>query len=196
MPVVTGAWAGVGLSLVKGLIELHGGRVEAHSEGTGKGSEFVICLPLPSQPAAGKPASAEQLSTVERQAAPSSARRIFIVDDNIDAAEVLADLLSLLGHQVEIAHSGPEALARAASIQAHVILLDIGMPGMDGYEVARRLRQRTDLEKTRLVALSGYGGEDDRRRSREAGFDLHLVKPVDIDALAHVITAAQNDPSD
>jgi CheY-like chemotaxis protein len=173
---------GIGLTLARSLVELHGGTIEAHSEGLGKGSEFVVCLPVPQdvgQPSAnGRPAEAGPV------AAP---RRILVVDDNGDAAESLALLLDSLGHDVRTARDGQAAVAMAAVFQPEVVLLDIGLPRLDGYEVARRLRGLLGLKETLLVALTGYGQEEDRRRAEEAGFNSHLVKPADVAALQSLL---------
>jgi PAS domain S-box-containing protein len=177
---------GIGLSLVRSLVELHCGSVLAHSEGRGKGCEFVVRLPA-SRPAVtiddrGKPAPNPGA------AAPAHRRQILVVDDNRDAANSLARLLTILCRQdVRVAYDGPSALDAAASFRPDVVLLDIGLPGMDGYEVARRLRARTEFAGTLLVALTGWGQDEDRQRSRDAGFDRHLVKPVDPDALLRLL---------
>jgi PAS domain S-box-containing protein len=175
---------GIGLTLVKNLVELHGGSVEARSEGPGKGSEFVVRLPAVAETRRRDVAPAEL-----QPAAALAPDRILVVDDNRDAAESLGMLLELLGAEVQVAHSGPEALRLLNTYQPAVVLMDIGMPGMDGYEVARRIRQRDDLGQVALVALSGWGQEEDRRRSRRAGFDHHLVKPVDPRALEALLTS-------
>ncbi len=176
---------GIGLTLVQNLVAMHGGSVRADSAGLGKGSEFVVRLPL----ATGAPDEPPGLRE-GGQGSPAvrpPGCRLLVVDDNRDAAESLALLLGLLGHEVRIAHDGPGALELARGFRPQVVLLDIGMPGMDGYEVARRLRQEPGLENVRLAALTGWGQPEDRRRSAEAGFDHHLVKPVDPDALTKVL---------
>jgi CheY-like chemotaxis protein len=178
---------GIGLTLAKSLIELHGGRVEAHSAGPNQGSEFVVRLPL--LPGSAHPEEA-RVEKNERNA-PSPPRRVLVVDDNTDTAESLAKLLELMGHQVRTAPDGPAALESVRDYRPEVVLLDIGLPGMDGYEVARRLRAERATEAVFLVALTGYGQEEDRRRSREAGFDRHLVKPVDLNTLRQVLVSAQ-----
>jgi PAS domain S-box-containing protein len=176
---------GIGLGLVRTLVELHGGTITALSEGPGKGSEFVVRLPSPP----GTPAGPAAPEARDRGAEPGlSRRRILVVDDNVDGAVSLARLLELLhGHEVQVAHDGPSALEVADRFRPEVVLLDIGLPGMDGHEVARRLRARPEFGRTPLVALTGWGQESDRRRSREAGFDHHLVKPVDLDALSGLL---------
>jgi PAS domain S-box-containing protein len=177
---------GIGLTLVRRIVELHGGSVVARSAGTGRGSEFTIRLPLLSRPTTvdGQTKPAEP-----RRAAASEARRILIVDDNVDAADSLAMMLRLQGHDVEVAGDGPTALARATARPPDVALLDIGMPVMDGNELARRFRQNPDLRNVRLGAVTGWGQEEDRRRTSEAGFDFHLVKPVDAGSLERELRA-------
>jgi two-component system CheB/CheR fusion protein len=175
---------GIGLALVRRLVELHGGTITASSPGLGQGSEFVVRLPTSSllsvrTPEPSRNGDGQPDSHVSKPAP----RRILIVDDNVDAAESLCMLLSLEGHDIRLAHDGLTALRMAETLQPEVVLLDIGLPRMDGYEVARRLRHRPEMEKALLVALTGYGQDDDRRRSHEAGFNVHLVKPVDLDAL-------------
>jgi CheY-like chemotaxis protein len=170
---------GIGLTLVRSLVEMHGGSIMAFSEGLGRGSEFVVRLPLlretpPPDTAAGrKPVATHQVSP----------RRILLVDDNKDSAESLALVFRLSGHDVRTAYDGPSALDTARANPPDVVLLDIGLPGMSGLEVARRLRQDLGLTDVLLVALTGYGQEEDRRRSQEAGCNAHLVKPVALDAL-------------
>ncbi|MEX1034104.1 MAG: PAS domain S-box protein [Cellvibrionaceae bacterium] len=165
---------GIGLSLVKGLVEMHGGSVEAHSEGSNKGSEFVVRLPAAVPDSAG--------TTTEE--APSSKtawrRRVLVVDDNRDAATSMATMLELMGNDIKIAHDGQEAVETAAEFRPELILLDIGMPRLNGYQAARKIRQQDWGRDVTLVALTGWGQAEDRKRSREAGFDLHLVKPVDV----------------
>jgi len=173
---------GIGLSLVRRLVEMHGGNITAHSAGTGKGSEFVVRLPVPTASPPG-PERPEHEGRPQTGTKPPR-RRILVVDDNVDAAESLARLLKrLYGQDVRVSHDGPGALESAAQFFPEVVLLDIGMPGMDGYEVAQRLRQNPNFSPLKLVALTGWGQETDRLRSKVVGFDLHLVKPVDLDAL-------------
>jgi len=173
---------GIGLSLAKTVVEMHGGSVSAHSEGVDQGSEFVIRLPcLVLEPGTGRPPPPPA-----RRAIPP--RRILIVDDSRDAAESLAMLLSLSGHHVVVSHHGEEALDLAASERPEVVLLDIGLPGIDGYEVCRRLRQ-SGLEGALIIAMTGYGQERDRQRSKDAGFDTHTVKPVELDHLMELLAS-------
>lgn len=159
---------GVGLAMVRGLVELHGGSVAARSAGPGQGSEFVVRLPL----AAPAPAAGE---------APR--RRVLVVDDNVDSAESLALVLRAAGHDVRVAYNGRAALEAADKLRPEVVFLDIGLPLLDGYQVARVLRRRPGMRHALLLALTGYGQEDDRRRAREAGFDHYIVKPVDPEVL-------------
>ena len=176
---------GIGLTLVKNLVEMHGGIVEAHSAGLGTGSEFVVRLPISSQtPQEDSTAGPEQATRPPL----SSGFRLLVVDDNQDAASTLAMLLKLQGHEVQIAHSGLAAVEMAKRTAPDVVFMDIGMPGMDGYEVARRIRQEPDLERIVLAALTGWGQQEDRRRTAEAGFDHHLVKPLELSALDAVLT--------
>ena len=174
---------GIGLTLVKNLIEMHGGTVAAHSAGAGQGSQFVIRVPLASEEII--------LATTEPQTpTPSERRRVLVVDDNVDAAQSLALLLRLRGHDVRVAFGGEEALASVRSLEPEVVFLDIGMPGMDGYQVARRLR--TDFDSTmRLFAVTGWGTDHDRERSRQAGFNGHLTKPVDLGQLETALSGIQ-----
>jgi PAS domain S-box-containing protein len=173
---------GIGLTVVKRLVELHGGSVSARSGGPGLGSEFRVRLPAAAPP--------ETTDDADGRAAPCEARpaRILVVDDNVDTARSLARLLKLSGHDVRTAHDGPEALEEAREQRPEFILLDIGLPEMDGYEVARRLRESGHAGAV-IIAISGYGREEDRRRSREAGFNHHLSKPLDHDALLTLLGA-------
>jgi signal transduction histidine kinase len=173
---------GIGLTLVKNLVEMHNGTVEAHSEGLGQGSEFVVRLPL----AAEAPA-ADSTGQPGQDPTPRSGQRLLVVDYNQDAAISLAVLLRLQGHEVRVAFNGVAALEMTKSFTPEVVFLDIGMPGMDGYEVARRLRQQPGLESVFLAALTGWGQHEDRRRSAEAGFDYHLVKPPKAKFLAELL---------
>jgi PAS domain S-box-containing protein len=179
---------GIGLTLVKRLAELHGGSVSAFSAGPGRGSEFTVRLPG----AAGGPAPS---AAPEAAGAAAPGRRVLVVDDNVDAADTLALLLRLAGHEVRVAYDGPSALGLAAEFRPQVVLLDLGMPVMDGYEVARRLRRQPGLGGVVLVALTGWGQEEERRLSRAAGIDHHLVKPIEPEKLHEVLALAAGGPS-
>jgi signal transduction histidine kinase len=181
------AGLGIGLALVKRLVELHGGEVEAYSAGLGKGSEFTLRFPRLTSIA--ESASAPERPAAVLAAAAAAQRRILIADDNRDALESLAQLLQLAGHEVYQAADGVQALAVASEMRPDVAMLDIGMPGLDGYEVARRIRAQDWGRGTTLVAVTGWGQESDRRRSREAGFDSHWVKPLDAQKLAALLGA-------
>jgi PAS domain S-box-containing protein len=171
---------GIGLTLVRTLVAMHGGSVLALSEGVGRGSELVVRLPLSSRAEPSAP-SPTQLSPNQRRAT----LRVLIVDDNVDAADSLGQVVRLLGNEVAVAHDGPGALAAAAAKPPDLVLLDIGLPGMDGYTVAARLRAAGHARAS-MVALTGYGREEDLQRSREAGFDHHLVKPVEFEQLERI----------
>lgn len=173
----------IGLSLVQRLVELHGGSVDARSDGDGRGSAFVVRLPVVLS-LAGDRREEDEAEPVR----PQSRRRILVVDDNKDAATSLVLLLRIMGNETETAHDGLEALAVAASFRPDVMLLDIGMPKLNGYEVCRRIRQQAWGKGMVLFALTGWGQEGDQRRSRAAGFDAHLVKPVDPSALEELLT--------
>jgi PAS domain S-box-containing protein len=173
---------GIGLTMVKKLVEMHGGSVTACSEGLGKGTEFVVRLP------AAKHAAVTP--TTKRPPPAGRKIRILVVDDNVDTAKGMAILLQLTGYDVVTAYSGPEAIEAAQAQRPELILLDIGLPGMDGYEVAKRLRQHPCCEDCVIVAASGYGQEDDYHRSSAAGFDYHLVKPIDFNALSLLLGKA------
>lgn len=173
---------GIGLTLVRSLVLLQGGRVEANSAGPGQGSTFVVRLPLA--------APAHAVAAPPRPLRTFAERRVLVVDDNIDAADMLAALLGTLGAVVTTATSGAEALRLADAFDPDVVVLDIGMPGMDGYEVARRLRATPRHASTQLIALTGWGQEQDVRRSQDAGIDHHMVKPPDLDRLRDLIAAA------
>lgn len=174
---------GIGLALVRKLVDLHDGRVEGCSDGPGKGSEFVITLPLVDAPAATAPASPEEPSAQSG----TECRSILVVDDNQDSANSLGMLLRLSGHKVQTAYDGPSALAAARENTPEVILLDIGLPGMNGLEVARQVREDAHLKHVVLVALTGYGQEEDRQRTQSAGFNAHLVKPVELEQLKKIL---------
>lgn len=173
---------GIGLALVRNLVALHGGSVAALSEGEGKGSAFVVRLPVlaSSGSASSAPAAPPLATTV-------TPRRILVVDDNADAADMLAEVLREVGHEVVVAHDGPDALRAVEGFAPEVAVLDIGLPVMDGYELAVKLRERLQTSPPRLMALTGYGQDHDRERSRVAGFESHLVKPLQLDSLLRVI---------
>jgi len=174
---------GIGLSLVKGLVELHGGTVQAKSGGLGQGSEFSVCLPLAqSRTPPPKPVKARK-----EKKTLTKGKRVLVVDDYESGRNTLGRLLRMMGYQVLLAEDGPSGLQAAAEFRPEVVLMDINMPGMSGLEVARRLRGTPEFSATRLVALSGYGQEEDFKRSREAGFDFHLTKPVGMEALEELL---------
>ena len=176
---------GIGLTLVRSLVERHGGSVEAFSEGPGRGSEFVVRLPALAAPPKSETETKTNGHKAEAPAATAS-RRVLVCDDNADAARTFAEIAALWKHDVRVTYTGAAALEMAKSYHPDVVLLDIGLPGMSGYQVARLLRRQPEFAKTMLVAVTGYGQEEDRRRSREAGFNHHLVKPVAPDALHDV----------
>jgi signal transduction histidine kinase len=176
---------GLGLTIVRSLVAMHGGTVEVHSEGRNRGSEFVVALPAAVVRPPTDPDNAAVPNGVWRGAV--AGRRILVVDDNEDAAELLASVLEVMGHTTRVAHDGPEALKAAAEFDPDLALLDIGLPVMDGYELARRLHDDPGLRRVPLVAVTGYGQPADRQRSEAAGFDAHLVKPVDIERVGSLI---------
>jgi CheY-like chemotaxis protein len=172
---------GLGLAIVKSLMRAHGGAVEAHSDGKNRGARFSIRMPLAAR-------VTEEPRTVSRAApAPVSAAdpglRILVVDDNADAARLLSDSLQALGHRAVVAFDGPSALERASAFHPDVVLLDLGLPVMDGFEVAQRLRALPESEGLEVIATTGYGQDIDRQRTRDSGFDAHMTKPVGLDAL-------------
>ena len=177
-----GGGLGVGLALARRIAELHHGALEARSEGAGRGSEFTLRLPLalPAQDAPARPAA--------QGASPLPPRRVLVVDDNADAAMTLDMLLRSLGHETHVVHDGHAACEAVGQFRPDIVLLDIGMPGLDGYEVARRLRALPGTAGCMLVAVTGWGQENDRRRAREAGFDRHLVKPVDPEEIEALVS--------
>jgi len=174
---------GIGLTLVRSLVEMHGGRIEARSAGAGCGSEFIVCLPLALDPRL----SAKPVTSDVGHRMP---QRILVVDDNRDAADSLGMYLELLGVDVEVVHDGERALAALARFHPQVVLLDIGMPGMDGHEVARRARAQAAFDDIVFIALTGWGQDRDRQASRAAGIDHHLTKPVDLRALQALLEAS------
>lgn len=173
---------GVGLTIVKRLVEMHGGSVEAHSEGHGRGSEFVIRLPL-----VLSAAPEQQDERDDWQTFRATGRRILVVDDNADAASSLAMMLKMMGHEVRTAHDGLEGVETAAAFRPDLILLDIGMPKLNGYDACRRIREQPWGRNVGIIALTGWGQDEDKRRSQEAGFNSHLVKPVEAAALGKLL---------
>ena len=178
---------GIGLTLARRLVELHGGTIEAFSEGIGRGSCFVIHLPL-------LDAAAGQSTKAPAPERSSPTRRVLVAEDNADAAEMMRVMLGLNGHDVRVAADGAEAVAVAKTFRPHIAFIDIGMPRLDGYEVADRIR-RMDGPPIVLVALTGWGQDEDKRRSRDAGFDHHLTKPPEPDVVQRLIAACVDSPA-
>ena len=174
---------GIGLALVKRLVEMHGGRVAAESDGPGQGSRFTVWLPV-SESAVAEP---EIRPEAESANSGTAAMRILVVDDNVDAALSMRSLLEVLGHDAQAVHSGPEALAAMEATRPQVVFLDIGLPGMDGHEVARQVRRDERMRSTTLIALTGWGAEQDLMRTEKSGFDHHLTKPVDGDTIVQLL---------
>ncbi len=187
---------GLGLTVVRSLVEMHGGSVQAASEGLGKGSEFTVSLPIwkaKEVMAANPPLIASSPSSASRPStspAPRS-RKVLVVDDNVTSAQSLELLLRLEGHEVQVVHDGPSVLQAVSHHHHEIVLMDIGLPGMSGYEVARQLRQQPELGSLLIVAVTGYAEDEARRLSREAGFDHHLVKPVDPDAILALLASLE-----
>jgi PAS domain S-box-containing protein len=177
---------GIGLTLVRRLIEMHNGQVAASSGGTGLGSEFTVRLPMLPENIQASEAS-QALARASRKGA---SKRVLVVDDNVDAANSIAKILRLFGHDVRCVYDGPSALSEAQTYQPEVFVLDIGLPGMDGYQLAKRLRANDAFKRAPLIAVTGYGQDDDRARSREAGFNYHLTKPVDPEVLHDILTVS------
>lgn len=173
---------GLGLALAKGLVEMHGGSVSAKSDGLGKGSEFIVRLPL----------CDSNIEKVQVACTTNTrkSRRVLVIEDNLDAADTLRDALELSDHQVEVAHEGPEGIAKARQFKPDVVLCDIGLPGMDGYAVARELRADAAFKDVLLVALTGYTLSEDLRRASDAGFERHLAKPPSLDQLEELLASA------
>ena len=185
---------GIGLNIVKQLVAMHGGRVEAYSEGLGKGSRFMVYLPLAEAPDPD-PAMATTASsgTSNNDTSKKTLHRILVVDDNADSANTLASILRVLGHHVRTGMNGEQAVEMALSFKPALIFLDIGMPGMNGYQACRSIREAPGGAEMMIVALTGWGQAEDRRRSEEAGFDQHLVKPIDGQTLAHLLLQLEKD---
>jgi PAS domain S-box-containing protein len=179
---------GIGLTLVRRLVEMHGGTVEAHSDGPGRGSEFVVRLPWTKEETMGN-----QTPTTEDNSAKTSKRRILIVDDNQDSATSLGIMLKLMGNETRTAHDGLAAIETASAFLPDIILLDIGLPKLNGYEACRRIREQPWSRGMVIVALTGWGQEEDRRRSADAGFDHHMVKPVELDALSRLLSEGRGE---
>ena len=187
-----GGGLGIGLALARAIAELHGGTIDAKSEGEGLGSEFTVRLPAAPMPG--------QMPAQPREASPSNqplpqkaaVKRVLVVDDNVDAADTLGMLMRSLGHEARVVYDGVQALQEAVEFRPDVVLLDIGLPGINGYEVARRLRATKAGQSAKIIAITGWGQDADRARAREAGFDVHLVKPVDEAALQHLVEANGN----
>jgi CheY-like chemotaxis protein len=172
---------GLGLSLVRRLAEMHGGAIRAHSAGAGQGATFTVRIPLAPAPAQGTPGAAAGEPKREKPL------NILVVEDNDDGRETLAMMLRLNGHQVHEADSGPGGVASLKAVHPDIAIVDIGLPGFDGYELARRARAAPETRGVRLVALTGYGQDEDRRNARAAGFDWFLVKPADMGAIAEIL---------
>jgi two-component system CheB/CheR fusion protein len=177
----SGGGLGLGLNLVKRLVELHGGTVLVRSEGRGRGSEFVVRLPAAARPLAAAPSAPAGVPS-------GTPRRVLVIEDNADTARSMELLLGALGHDVQVARNGRRGLAIAEAFNPQLVLVDLGLPDIDGYEVARSLRQRFG-DRLRLVALTGYGQAQHRRRTREAGFDEHLLKPLSTEALDRALAS-------
>ncbi len=179
---------GIGLTLARNLVHLHQGTLTAHSDGLGRGSEFVIRLPNLAS------FIAEEATPPTSQASPvGRISRVLVVDDNVPSADSLCLIMKLWGHECRVAHTGPAAIEEVDLFKPDIVMLDIGLPGMDGYVVAQELRKRPELKGTLLIAMTGYGREEDRIRSRAAGFDHHLVKPLDLDALEVLLVRFGNE---
>jgi signal transduction histidine kinase/ActR/RegA family two-component response regulator len=181
---------GLGLPLVRSLAELHGGTVEARSDGPGQGSEFTVRLPLAAEGVRPMPLRKAAAASPRPAERPAGGRHVLIVEDNADGRETLRELLEIWGYKVSVAGTGPEGLELAFSVRPEVALIDIGLPGMDGNEVARQIRSILDEDEISLIAMTGYGQPEDRRRALQAGFDRYLVKPVDPAVLSQLLTEA------
>jgi CheY-like chemotaxis protein len=186
---------GLGLTLARNLVEMHGGSVSAHSDGLGQGSEFAVRLPILPEPETTqeKAPLSSGAKPVLARAANVRSRRVLVVDDNVSSAQCLAMILKLDGHDVQVAHDGTVALDAVFRFRPEAVLMDIGLPGMDGYEVALRLQQQPELRESILLlaAVTGYAENDARQRSREVGFDHHLVKPVDPEVVLALLASLE-----
>jgi CheY-like chemotaxis protein len=180
---------GIGLTLVKRLVQMHGGSVEAHSEGPGRGSAFLVRLPVLIEK------SGVRLPEAAPEPTKMTACRILVVDDNNDAASSLAMLLQMTGNETHTAHDGLEAVEAVATLRPDVVLLDIGLPMLNGYDACRRIREQPWGKNVVMVALTGWGQDEDRRQSKNAGFDHHMVKPVDLAALQALLAAQDDAPT-
>jgi CheY-like chemotaxis protein/two-component sensor histidine kinase len=188
---------GIGLTLAKGLVEMHGGTVHAFSEGLGQGSRFVVRLPVLAAESPERTADSDSgtrtLEAGEARGA-TTGRRVLVVEDDRESARSLSELLEMTGHEPHTVHDGAAAIARAEALRPDIVLLDIGLPKMNGYEVCQAIRRRPWGARTIVVALTGWGQDEDRRRTRDAGFDGHLVKPVEFDDLARFLRTAASEP--
>jgi CheY-like chemotaxis protein len=178
----SGGGLGLGLALVKGLVELHGGTVTARSAGPDRGAEFVVRLPLDEQVAVIPPAATAA-------GGPLAGRRILVIEDDVDVAAAMRVVLEMVGHEVSLARTGADGIAAALASCPEVVLCDIGLPGIDGYEVARRIRADASLRQPVLVALSGYAQDEDVAAARAAGFDAHLPKPASLEKVQRILAA-------
>ncbi|MDZ7637010.1 MAG: response regulator [Bryobacterales bacterium] len=188
---------GIGLTLAKRLVEMHGGKVEARSEGENRGSVFTVSLPVAEGGQANSPAGAitEDEGTARDEPYTGAPRRLLIVDDNRDAAELLAMIATQMGHEVRTAHDGAEAIEAGSAFLPDTILMDLGMPNMNGYEAATQIRKLPWGANVALIALTGWGQQSDRERSRDAGFDAHLVKPVEVAEVRRALETVRHRPN-
>jgi CheY-like chemotaxis protein len=175
---------GIGLTLVKSIVEMHGGRVDVTSDGPGRGSEFIVRLPVMVE-------ASGPLATEKKPLVPRSALRILIVDDNRDGADILSMMLKMLGNDTRTAYDGQEGVEAAAQFRPDVMLIDIGLPKLNGYDACRRIREQAWAKKAILIAVTGGGQEEDRHRAHEAGFDKHMVKPLEPQALMKLLASLQ-----
>jgi CheY-like chemotaxis protein len=187
--VERGRGLGIGLALVRRLLELHGGSVSANSAGEGHGTEVVVRLPIVAQPLAEAQPDETNMTMTQ-----DDSIRFLIVDDNVDAANTLAELLELSGCHARAVYSGDEATRVGEGVAPDIVLLDLGMPGMDGFEAAKRLRQTEWGSRAKLVAVTGWGQQADRKKTADAGFDGHLVKPVDLDVVLQLMELVESRP--